>query len=74
MPTKKRARRKTLLSLIHSKGYSLRTLGEKLGLHYSYLAHVAAGRRELRLDRAAVIAKVLGVSIDEMQRAIQRSQ
>jgi XRE family transcriptional regulator of biofilm formation len=51
------------------QGISATTLAEKTGLSRSYLSYLEAGRfAEVGLDKFARVAKVLGVSPDDMMR------
>ena len=63
------ARRLTLPELLKRRGLTHRQLAEKTGFHYTYFSKMARGQRSPSLERAKVIAKALGVSLDELQKA-----
>jgi len=67
MPRKKR----TLVTVAHENGTTLRKIAKKVGVHYSYLSHLAAGRRAPTLKRAFEISKALGVSLEEFRVLIR---
>jgi len=55
--------------LLQRAGHTHRSLGEKTGFHYTYFSKMARGQRSPSLDRARIIAKALGVSMDTLQKA-----
>lgn len=59
------AKRKTLLKVAEEKGVTFRKLAKKLGMHYTDLSHINAGRRVPGLRRANQIARALHLSLDE---------
>lgn len=62
----KKKPKKTFIELLHERELSLRVLGKKLGLHHTYLSHMANGRRMPTLSRAVKIARAMGVTLDEL--------
>lgn len=59
--TKERAERRLLGQL------SRRDLARRTGLHHSYVAYVLAGKRQPRLEVAALMAKVLKLTLDQFR-------
>jgi len=66
MPRKKR----TLLTVMHQKGYTQRSLAAKLKIHWSYLSHISNRRRVPSLSRSAQIAKALGLTLEQFRRLV----
>lgn len=64
--------KKSFATLLRRKGLSLRTLGKKIGVHFTYLSHMANGRRMPTLDRAVVISKALGVTAEELFKVLPK--
>lgn len=60
---------RTLPDLLRRAGHTHRSLGEKTGLHYTYFSKMARRQRSPSLDQAKVIAKALGVTLDELQKS-----
>lgn len=61
-----------LRSLLQSVGVSQRGLAKSLGIDPSYVSHVASGRKQPSLRRAVVMAGELGISLDTLNRALER--
>ena len=57
---------KRLRSIRTQQGLSLRTLGERSGVHYVSLARMEAGTLDPRLSSVQRLAKALGVSVSEL--------
>jgi transcriptional regulator with XRE-family HTH domain len=66
--------KKTFTDLIHDQGLTFRSFGAKVGFSHTYLCRVANGHRRLTLERAAVFARALKVSIDTLSRSIPKRQ
>lgn len=64
--------RKKFIALLHAKGMTYRSLGKKLGIHYTFLNHMANGRRMPTLDRAVKLAKALDVSLEDLFRSLPK--
>jgi plasmid maintenance system antidote protein VapI len=59
--TKQRYRATGLTETLEQQGRTAAWLGRQLGVHRSYVTHIAAGRRTVDGDRAARVAQLLGV-------------
>lgn len=55
---------KRLKQLMFEQGLSNRTLGEMVGIDRTIISRYANGRQQPRLDRAQLVARALGVSVD----------
>lgn len=66
--------RKNFVSLLHDRDLSLRKLGEKTGIHFTWLSHMANGRRMPTLSRAVKISKALGITTDELFKTLPKER
>jgi transcriptional regulator with XRE-family HTH domain len=60
-----------LKALIFSKGLTQWELCRRIGWHESKLSRIVTGRQSLSPDELQVLAKVLKVSVKELQDAIE---
>lgn len=59
-----------LQSLLTKKGLNQVTLARKIGATPSSISHAFRGRKGISLSRVEAIAKVLGVSLDKLAKAL----
>jgi transcriptional regulator with XRE-family HTH domain len=50
----------------HERGWTLEVLGEKSGLHYTFVGVIERGEASTSLYNAVRLAKALGVEVDEL--------
>lgn len=64
--------KKTFADLIHEQDHTFRSFGEKVGFSHTYLCRVANGHRRLTLERAALFAKALKITLNELNDSIPK--
>jgi DNA-binding XRE family transcriptional regulator len=67
-------RRRTLPELIRRAGHTHRSLGAKVGLHWTYFSKMSRGQRVPPLDVAWRLARELRVSLDELFKSIPKTR
>lgn len=63
----------SLSRLIYSRGYTHRRLAERVGVDRTYISHMVRGQRAPSMKRAVVIAKALGVTLDQLQKRLKEA-
>lgn len=62
--------RMTLQKLIESKGYTAKSLAEKIGVHEHTVNNYVNGKSDPSIGNAIAIADELGITLDEFAAAI----
>lgn len=62
-----------LSRLIYRRGYTHRRLAERVGVDRTYISHMVTGKRAPSMRRATLIARALGVSLDQLQRTMKET-
>ncbi|WP_138755774.1 helix-turn-helix transcriptional regulator [Paenibacillus sinopodophylli] len=61
----------TLRDIRKKKGISMTYLAQKLGYsHASGYCNIESGRTKIKLNQATIIARELGVSVEEISKAV----
>lgn len=60
----------TLREMIESRGISQRELAELLNMHESSVSLKISGKRKMGLHEAAIIARRLNITSDQVERAL----
>lgn len=62
----------TFIGMLRDRELSLRLLARKIGVHYTYLSHMANGRRMPTLERAMVISKALRITPEQLFKVLPK--